>query len=70
VRTLTTETENEFIGLDAATRRNLELTETIRGQESPTLFSLLDTAAPPWVRACCATGCTMRGATRRWARAP
>ena len=42
VLSLTTETENEFIGLDAATRRNLELTETIRGQESPTLFSLLD----------------------------
>ncbi|NRR32815.1 DNA mismatch repair protein MutS [Oxalobacteraceae bacterium] len=42
VRSLTTEAENEFIGLDAATRRNLELTETIRGQESPTLFSLLD----------------------------
>lgn len=44
VRTLTVETENEFIGLDAATRRNLELTETIRGQDanSGTLFSLLD----------------------------
>lgn len=46
VRKLTVETENEFIGLDAATRRNLELTETIRGQEgsssSPTLFSQLD----------------------------
>jgi DNA mismatch repair protein MutS len=42
VRSLAVETENEFIGLDAATRRNLELTETIRGQESPTLFSLLD----------------------------
>ena len=42
VRSLATETENEFIGLDAATRRNLVLTETIRGQESPTLFSLLD----------------------------
>jgi DNA mismatch repair protein MutS len=42
VRSLSTETESEFIGLDAATRRNLELTETIRGQESPTLFSLLD----------------------------
>ena len=42
VRSLATETEHEFIGLDAATRRNLELTETIRGQESPTLFSLLD----------------------------
>jgi DNA mismatch repair protein MutS len=44
VRALTVETENEFIGLDAATRRNLELTETIRGQDdrSATLFSLLD----------------------------
>jgi DNA mismatch repair protein MutS len=46
VRDLTVETEQEFIGLDAATRRNLELTETIRGQDAaagaPTLFSLLD----------------------------
>lgn len=42
IKTLTTENENEFIGLDAATRRNLELTETLRGQEAPTLFSLLD----------------------------
>ncbi len=45
VRTLAVEAENEFIGLDAATRRNLELTETLRGQDdssSPTLFSLLD----------------------------
>ncbi|WP_420477127.1 DNA mismatch repair protein MutS [Noviherbaspirillum sp. ST9] len=46
VRTLSVESENEFIGLDAATRRNLELTETLRGQEgnssAPTLFSQLD----------------------------
>jgi DNA mismatch repair protein MutS len=42
VKSLACESENEFIGLDAATRRNLELTETIRGQEAPTLFSLLD----------------------------
>lgn len=45
VRALTVESENEFIGLDGATRRNLELTETLRGQEAaagPTLFSLLD----------------------------
>ena len=47
VRALTVESENEFIGLDAATRRNLELTETLRNQEAaggnaPTLFSLLD----------------------------
>ncbi len=46
VRALTVESEQDFIGLDAATRRNLELTETIRGEDassaSPTLFSLLD----------------------------
>ena len=42
VKSLACEQENEYIGLDAATRRNLELTETIRGQDSPTLFSLLD----------------------------
>jgi len=47
VRSLTCETESEFIGLDSATRRNLELTETIRGQESPTLFSLLDHCRTP-----------------------
>jgi DNA mismatch repair protein MutS len=29
-------------GLDTATRRNLELTETLRGQPAPTLCSLLD----------------------------
>ena len=44
VRTLQVEREDEFIGMDAATRRNLELTEPLRGTEgqSPTLFSLLD----------------------------
>lgn len=42
VNAVSLETENELIGLDSATRRNLELTETLRGQESPTLFSLLD----------------------------
>jgi DNA mismatch repair protein MutS len=31
-----------FLGLDTATRRNLELTETLRGQPAPTLCSLLD----------------------------
>ncbi len=44
VRTLQVEKEDEFIGMDAATRRNLELTEPLRGAEgqAPTLFSLLD----------------------------
>ena len=47
IRSLKVETESEYIGLDPATRRNLELTETLRGGESPTLCSLLDT--------CCST---------------
>ncbi|MFZ3141839.1 DNA mismatch repair protein MutS [Polaromonas sp.] len=33
----------ELIELPPATRRNLELTQTLRGEGSPTLFSLLDT---------------------------
>jgi DNA mismatch repair protein MutS len=45
VRGLTVEQERGFLRLDPATRRNLELTETIRGERSPTLFSLLDTCA-------------------------
>ncbi|WAL84440.1 DNA mismatch repair protein MutS [Pandoraea sp. XJJ-1] len=43
VQSLNVEREAAYIGLDAATRRNLELTETLRGTESPTLLSLLDT---------------------------
>jgi DNA mismatch repair protein MutS len=31
--------------MDAATRRNLEISETIRGERSPTLLSLLDTCS-------------------------
>ena len=42
VLSLSVERDSAFLGLDAATRRNLELTETLRGQASPTLFSLLD----------------------------
>ncbi|MDR3100634.1 MAG: DNA mismatch repair protein MutS [Paraburkholderia sp.] len=45
VRSLKVEAESEYIGLDPATRRNLELTETLRGTESPTLCSLLDTCS-------------------------
>ena len=40
---LRVEREAEYLRLDAATRRNLELTETLRGEASPTLLSLLDT---------------------------
>ncbi len=37
--------DNEFVGMDAATRRNLEISETLRGEAAPTLLSLLNTCA-------------------------
>ena len=43
VQALSVERDNAYLGLDTATRRNLELTETLRGQPAPTLCSLLDT---------------------------
>jgi DNA mismatch repair protein MutS len=43
VQALTVERDGAYLGLDTATRRNLELTETLRGQPAPTLCSLLDT---------------------------
>jgi DNA mismatch repair protein MutS len=36
---------NEFMTLDAATRRNLEITQTLAGEREPTLCSLLDACA-------------------------
>jgi len=42
---LTVESERTYLRMDPATRRNLELTETIRGEPAPTLLSLLDTCA-------------------------
>ncbi len=40
---LSVEQTSQFIQLDAATRRNLEIDQTLRGEDSPTLFSLLNT---------------------------
>src|SRR5882724_1084053 len=45
VSAVTAERAGEYVRLDAATRRNLELTETLRGEPAPTLFSLLDSCA-------------------------
>lgn len=42
IQQLMVERQHTYLGLDTATRRNLELTETLRGQPTPTLFSLLD----------------------------
>ena len=45
VKSMVVEEESAWVRMDPATRRNLELTETIRGEAAPTLFSLLDTCA-------------------------
>ena len=60
VSAVTAERAGEYVRLDAATRRNLELTETLRGERSPTLFSLLDE---------CATGMGSR-LLRHWLHHP
>ncbi len=60
VTAVTAERAGEYVRLDAATRRNLELTETLRGEPSPTLFSLLDE---------CATGMGSR-LLRHWLHHP
>jgi DNA mismatch repair protein MutS len=60
VTAVTAERAGEYVRLDAATRRNLELTETLRGEPAPTLFSLLDE---------CATGMGSR-LLRHWLHHP
>ena len=56
VTQLTVEHEGAFLRLDAATRRNLEISETLRGEAAPTLLSLLDSCATSmgsrWLRHC------------------
>jgi len=45
IASLKRESISDFIALDPVTRRNLEITETLRGEEGPTLFKLLDHCA-------------------------
>ncbi len=47
VRQITADRATRYVWLDPATRRNLELTETLRGDEAPTLFSTLDHCRTP-----------------------
>ena len=60
VRTLTVTRASELLELPPATHRNLELTRTLRGEDSPTLLSLLDT---------CRTGMGSRS-LRHWLAYP
>jgi len=45
ITSMQAERTSVYVRMDAATRRNLEISETIRGERSPTLLSLLDTCA-------------------------
>jgi DNA mismatch repair protein MutS len=45
INALSVEVSSSYIQLDAATRRNLEIDQTLRGEASPTLYSLLDTTS-------------------------
>ncbi len=60
MRTLTVERTSDLLELPPATHRNLELTQTLRGEDDPTLLSLLDT---------CRSGMGSR-LLRRWLRQP
>ena len=60
VRTLRVERSGHLLDLPPATHRNLELVQTLRGEDSPTLLSLLDT---------CRTGMGSR-TLRRWLTHP
>ncbi|MCX7962803.1 MAG: DNA mismatch repair protein MutS [Burkholderiales bacterium] len=60
VAAVTAERPGDYLRMDPATRRNLEITETLRGEPAPTLFSLLDE---------CATAMGSR-LLRRWLNEP
>jgi len=60
VRTLTVQRASELLLLPPTTHRNLELTQTLRGEDAPTLLSLIDT---------CRTGMGSR-ALRQWLTHP
>ena len=57
---LRVEAPTDLVRIDPATRRNLEITETLRGEPAPTLLSLLDTSRT-------AMGSRL---LRRWLHAP
>jgi DNA mismatch repair protein MutS len=60
VHTVRVQRFDELLDLPPNTRRNLELVQTLRGEDKPTLFSLLDT---------CMTGMGSR-LLKSWLRTP
>jgi len=64
------ERASEYVRMDAATRRNLELTETLRGSPPPRFFPCSMSARAEWGAGSCATGCTTLARSGSCRRAP
>ncbi|MBC7202450.1 MAG: DNA mismatch repair protein MutS, partial [Pusillimonas sp.] len=47
IQTLHTDRSSQYVVLDPVTRKNLEITQTLAGETSPTLFSILDHCQTP-----------------------
>jgi len=47
IQSLRADRASQYVLMDPATRRNLELTRTLSGEEAPTLFSILDGCRTP-----------------------
>ncbi len=47
IHSIVADRASQYVLMDPATRRNLELTKTLSGEEAPTLFSILDTCCTP-----------------------
>jgi DNA mismatch repair protein MutS len=47
IQSIRVDQAGQYVVLDAVTRKNLELTETLAGEDSPTLFSTLDHCQTP-----------------------
>lgn len=47
IHSIVADRASQYVLMDPATRRNLELTRTLSGEEAPTLFSIIDTCCTP-----------------------
>lgn len=63
IRSVTLENLQENVILDAATRRNLEITQNLSGGTENTLSSVLDLCVTRWAAGCSSAGCTPRCVT-------
>jgi DNA mismatch repair ATPase MutS len=59
------ERQQDSIIMDAATRRNLEITQNLAGGVENTLASVLDSTVTRWAAECSSAGCTCLSAIRK-----